>query len=32
MQTLAVLAAERGVQPAALEALIDANASRVFGL
>jgi len=32
MQTLAVLAAERGVQPAALEALVDANASRVFGL
>ena len=32
MRTLAVLAAERGVQPAALEALIDANASRVFGL
>jgi hypothetical protein len=27
-----VLAAERGVQPAALEALVDANASRVFGL
>jgi TatD DNase family protein len=32
MQTLAVLAAERGVQPTALEALVDANASRVFGL
>jgi TatD DNase family protein len=32
MQTLAVLAAERGVQPAVLEALVDANASRVFGL
>jgi hypothetical protein len=27
-----VLAAERGVEPAALEALVDANASRVFGL
>jgi len=32
MQTLAVLAAERGVESAALEALVDANASRVFGL
>jgi TatD DNase family protein len=32
MQTLAVLAAERGVEPAALAALVDANATRVFGL
>jgi TatD DNase family protein len=32
MRTLEVLAAERGVEPAALEAQIDANATRVFGL
>jgi len=32
MRTLDVLAAERAVEPAALEALIDANATRVFGL
>jgi TatD DNase family protein len=32
MRTLDVLAAERGVEPAELEALIDANATRVFGL
>ena len=30
--TLAVLAAERGVEPAALAAQIDRNADRVFGL
>jgi TatD DNase family protein len=32
MRTLEVLASERGVDPAALEAQIDANATRVFGL
>jgi TatD DNase family protein len=32
MRTLEVLAAERGVEPAALEAQIDANATRLFGL
>jgi len=32
MRTLEVLAGERGVDPAALEAQIDANATRVFGL
>ena len=32
MRTLEVLAAARGVEPAVLEAQIDANASRVFGL
>jgi TatD DNase family protein len=32
MRTLEVLAGERGVEPAALEAQIDANATRVFGL
>ena len=32
MRTLEVLAAERGVAPAVLEAQIDANATRVFGL
>ena len=32
MRTLEVLAAERGVEPAVLEAQIDANATRVFGL
>jgi TatD DNase family protein len=32
MHTLELLAAERGVEPAALEALIDANATRLFGL
>jgi TatD DNase family protein len=32
MRTLELLAAEREVEPAALEALIDANATRVFGL
>jgi TatD DNase family protein len=32
MRTLEVLAAERGVEPAELEAQIDANATRVFGL
>jgi TatD DNase family protein len=32
MRTLEVLAAERGVEPAVLEAAIDANATRVFGL
>jgi TatD DNase family protein len=32
MRTLEVLAAERGVAPATLEAQIDANAGRVFGL
>ncbi len=32
MRTLEQLAAERGVEPAALAALIDANATRVFGL
>jgi TatD DNase family protein len=31
-RTLEVLAAERGVEPATLEAQIDANATRVFGL
>jgi hypothetical protein len=30
--TLAVLARERGVEPAALAAAIDRNADRVFGL
>jgi TatD DNase family protein len=32
MRTLEVLAAERGVDPAELEAQIDANATRLFGL
>jgi TatD DNase family protein len=32
MRTLEVLAGERGVEPVALEAQIDANATRVFGL
>ncbi len=32
MRTLEQRAAERGVEPAALAALIDANATRVFGL
>jgi TatD DNase family protein len=32
MRTLEVLATARGVEPAALEAQIDANATRVFGL
>jgi TatD DNase family protein len=32
MRTLEVLAGERGVDPALLEAQIDANATRVFGL
>ena len=32
MRTLEVLAAERGVEPAELEAQIDANATRLFGL
>ena len=32
MRTLEVLAGERGVDPAALETQIDANATRVFGL
>ena len=32
MRTLEVLAAERGVDPSALEAQIDANATRLFGL
>jgi TatD DNase family protein len=32
MRTLEVLAAERDVEPAVLEAQIDANATRVFGL
>jgi len=32
MRTLEVLAGERGVDPAVLEAQIDANATRVFGL
>jgi TatD DNase family protein len=32
MRTLEVLAAERGVEAAALESVIDANATRVFGL
>jgi TatD DNase family protein len=32
MRTLEVLAAERGVEPVVLEAQIDANATRVFGL
>jgi hypothetical protein len=32
MRTLEVLARERGVEAAVLEAQIDANATRVFGL
>jgi hypothetical protein len=32
MRTLEVLAAGRGVAPEVLEAQIDANATRVFGL